>query len=152
MEKTNLAWLFCDAGLILKDLVARSWDLEYNLFNLVHDWCSATSLTDLTLNSSSDRGYFEHDQLVLRQSTHHQTLVRPLQEHFFAFLRQLNLSMIPISPETGVYRQDIEIQADAFHHFSSRLEDFLAGLSDLADSREVDAVAESVERMNVGAA
>lgn len=152
MEKTNLSWLFCDAGSILKDVVSRGWDLEYNLLNVVHNRCSATSPTDLALNSSGNRGYFDHGQLLLRQPTHHQTLIWPLEEHFLAFLRQLNLSFIPTSPASGKYHQDIEMQADAFHHFSSLLEDFLAGLSDLADSREVDAVAESVGRMNVDAA
>lgn len=149
---TSLSWLFCDASLIITDITditERGWTLTYDLLDVFSAWCFEISVGQLSQNESLERGYFDHQQLILQRPVVQSTLVGVFQTQFMTFLGQLNLSYTP-TVKGDEYLDDTGIQADAFQYFASILESTLAAIPHPTGSEDTDDLPELISHIDLG--
>jgi hypothetical protein len=134
--------------LILKDAIARGWNIDYGVLDKFDDWCCAVSPMKLNFTKFPNTGYFDHQQLLLQHSLLQGEAAWNLQTLLMTFLRQLNLSYAP-HHISGEYLADITIQADAFQYFSRMLETLLARMHNPIHEESVKALVGSIHKMDI---
>ena len=153
ITRSRLTWTLCDIGLSLEEAnlsgtCIKSYD---SLLDAFSSWVTdlGIEVTGKTVQPNRGigmTGFISHDALLHLRSNLHQRHARELQDLFFTFVRQLNLSFSPALPE-GHFSYNLKVQAQACLRFASSLENTLSRWD---DSSEEPSLLEKMSSLKMG--
>lgn len=122
---SKITWVCCDIALVLEQLSPGTYDPNLSLQLLHHfeNWCrKAWPRTKLQHSLSGSNGYYDHSGLLLLRSQHQTARTNKLENRFYTFLRDLNLSY---NWSQNLVKSNETAQRHAFLRFAAAFENIL---------------------------
>lgn len=134
LVESNITWVCCDIAWALdnQDIVV-ALDLPGQLLVHFKSWCRELwPETKLQPNVGRSNGFYDHSALLLLKSKQRGEHARKLENIFFTFLRDLNLSY------SLSQQPNRKAQGDAFRRFATAFEGILEEVHEKSGPRKDD--------------
>lgn len=133
LAESKITWICCDIAWILENQEAVVLGILRQLLLQFKSWCQKSwPGTKLQRNFDGCNGYYDHSALLLLKSKQQGAYARKLENIFYTFLRDLNLSYSWSQCQIICNRS---AQGDAFRRFAAALESMLEEAQERTISR-----------------
>lgn len=123
LVESNITWICCDIAFTLEYRNTFALDITETLCSLFKGWCRRSwPGTKLQRNLDGQSGYYDQSTLLLIKSKQQGIYARKLENTFYTFLRDLNLSY---SCSGAMITANKEAQGNAFRIFATAFEHIL---------------------------
>lgn len=134
LVQSRITWICCDIAWILKDPKSDVLNIPQQLLRLFKSWCQKSwPGVELQRNLCGYNGYYTHSALLLLKSKQQGKHASKLENIFYTFLRDLNLSYTCSQYERISNKHAL---GDAFRRFGASFEDTLEEIREENISRE----------------
>jgi hypothetical protein len=123
LVESKITWICCDIAWVLENEETVVQGIPRQLLLHFESWCRKSwPGTKLQRNFDGCNGYYDHSALLLLKSKQQGAHARKLENIFYTFLRDLNLSYSCSQQKTIPNRM---AQGDAFRRFAAAFESML---------------------------
>ncbi|CAG8129573.1 unnamed protein product, partial [Penicillium nalgiovense] len=147
LVESKITWICCDIAWILENQETVVLDIPRQLLLQFKSWCQKSwPGTKLQRNFDGCNGYYDHSALLPLKSKQQGAYGRKLENTFYTFLRDLNLSYSWSQCQTICNRS---AQGDAFRRFAAAFESMLEEAQERTISRREHDLCDKISSMTL---